>query len=288
MLEQTEAILAQQAAPREKTRRALLAQRTRGSGRHWSHPYIWAPPVVVFAIVLALWELTAIIDPYVLPRIETVIASLVTDPMMYIQNFLVTLQEVAIGATSGILAGFGLAVLMMEFRIVERGIMPLVVVLMVTPVVAIAPALVVAFGFTMTPKYIVTALMVFFTMLINSLAGLRGVDPRAVEVFRTINASRWELFRYLQLPGSMPFVFAGLRISLPLGVVGAAVAEFVAAGQQAGLGSLITVSAAQADLPVVWGSIVLLALLGILLITLLSIVRKFVLWWADEQAAIQA
>jgi len=249
----------------------------------WARPRNWLPPAVAFVIVAGLWQLVAVLDPYVLPRIEKVVASLLGDPNMYLANFLVTLQEVLIGSAIGILAGFGLAVVMSEFAVVERAVMPLVVVLMVTPVVAVAPALVVAFGFSMTPKYIVTAIMVFFPMLVNSLAGLRGVDPRALNVLQTLHASRWEIFRDLRFPGSMPYVFAGLRVSLPLGVVGAAVAEFVAAGDQAGLGSLITVAAAQANLPVTWGSIVLLAILGILLITVLSLVRKRVLWWSDGE-----
>jgi NitT/TauT family transport system permease protein len=141
---------------------------------------------------------------------------------------------------------------------------------------------VVAFGFGMMPKYIVTGLVVFFPMLVNSLAGLRDVDQKALDVFKTLHASRWEIFRDLRFPGCMPFVFAGLRIAMPLAVVGAAVAEFVAAGQQAGLGSLVTIAAAQANLPVTWASIALLCLLGVLLVSLLAVLRKRVLWWSDE------
>jgi NitT/TauT family transport system permease protein len=170
---------------------------------------------------------------------------------------------------------------MSELPIIEKAVMPLIVVIMVTPVVAIAPALVVAFGFGMLPKYIVTGLVVFFPMLVNSLAGLRDVDQKALDVFKTLHASRWETFRDLRLPGCMPFVFAGLRIAMPLAVVGAAVAEFVAAGQQAGLGSLVTISAAQANLPVTWASIALLCLLGVVLVSLLALLRKRVLWWSD-------
>jgi NitT/TauT family transport system permease protein len=202
---------------------------------------------------------------------------------MYWSNFLVTLLEVVVGASAGILAGFLLAVVMAEFQIIERAVMPLVIIVMVTPIVAIAPALVVAFGFGMVPKFIVTGLVVFFPMLVNSLAGLRDVDQKALDVFTTLHASRWEIFRELRFPGSMPYVFAGLRIALPLAVVGAAVAEFVAAGQQAGLGSLVTTSAAQANLPVTWASIALLCLLGVLLIVLLAVVRRRVLWWSDGE-----
>lgn len=244
---------------------------------------MWAPPAVTFILVAALWQLTALTNPFVLPTIDAIIGSLASDPSMYWVNLLVTLQEIVIGAFAGILVAFLIAVAMAESHLLERAVMPLFVVIMVTPIVAIAPALVVAFGFGMLPKYIVTALVVFFPMLVNSLAGLRDVDGRALDVMRTLHASRWEIFRDLRLPGSMPFVFAGLRVALPLAIVGAAVAEFVAAGQQAGLGSLVTISAAQANLPVTWASIALLCLVGVLIVALLAVVKKRVLWWNDDE-----
>lgn len=243
----------------------------------------WLPPLIAFAVAGLLWQLVAITNPYVIPTLDAIGASLVSDAGMYFSNLLVTAQEVVIGAAAGILGGFLLAVVMAEFQLVERAVMPLVVVVMVTPIVAIAPALVVAFGFGMAPKYIVTGLVVFFPMLVNSLAGLRDVDGRALDVMTTLHASRWEIFRHLRLPGSMPYFFAGLRIALPLAIVGAAVAEFVAAGQQAGLGSLVTVSAAQANLPVTWASIALLCVMGVVLVSLLALVRKRVLWWSDGE-----
>ncbi|MFW7415488.1 ABC transporter permease [Demequina sp. SO4-18] len=261
----------------------VAAARVKRVARSTLRPTRMLPPVIAFAAAAALWQLVAIANPYVLPRIDAVISTLVGNPGMYFTNFLVTFQEVLVGAASGVVAGFLVAVIMAEFEVVERALMPLVVIVMVTPIVAIAPALVVAFGFGMVPKYIVTALVVFFPMLVNSLAGLRSVDTGALAVMRTLHANRWEVFRVLRFPGSMPYVFAGLRIALPLAVVGAAVAEFVAAGTQAGLGSLVTTAAAQANLEVTWAAIVLLAQLGVLLIMALAVVRRRVLWWVDGE-----
>lgn len=269
--------------------RAIATQQARSAGSsqrnvaRWLNPRVWGPTAIVFVIVALLWQLIAFTNPYILPSLGEVGASLLEDPAMYWQNFLITLQEVVVGAGAAIVLGYLLAVIMSEFEIVERAIMPLIILIMVTPVIAIAPALVVAFGFGMMPKYIVTGIVVFFPVLVNSLAGLRSVDPRAMDVFRTLHATRWETFRNLRFPGSMPYFFAGLRISLPLAVVGAAVAEFVAAGTAAGLGSLVTTSAAQANLPVTWAAIFMLCLMGILLIVVLAIVRKRVLWWSDGE-----
>ena len=156
----------------------------------------------------------------------------------------------AIGGSFGIAAAFLLAVLMVELPIFEAALMPLMIVLMVTPIVAIAPALVIAFGFGVTPKYLVTALVVFYPMLVNSLAGLRDVDEPALAVFATLHANRWEVFRRLRVPSSLPFVFAGLRIAFPLAIIGATIAEFAAAGQQAGLGALIAAVMAAHDIEI--------------------------------------
>ena len=246
------------------TTATLATAEARGRGpRRGVPPWLrwgaWVPTLITFAIAALLWQVVAATNPYVLPSLGDIGATLVEDAPMYGSNFLVTLLEVVVGASAGIIAGFLLAVVMAEFQIIERAVMPLVIIVMVTPIVAIAPALVVAF------------------------AGLRDVDQRALDVFKTLHASRWEIFRELRFPGSMPYVFAGLRIALPLAVVGAAVAEFVAAGQQAGLGSLVTTSAAQANLPVTWASIALLCVLGVLLIVLLALVRKRVLWWSEGE-----
>jgi len=240
---------------------------------------VWLPPLIAFAALATAWELYARSHPFVIPTIEDLWGTLRDNPHLYWENFLTTLREVAVGGGAGIAAAFLLAVLMVELPIFESALMPLMIVLMVTPIVAIAPALVIAFGFGSTPKYMVTAIIVFYPMLVNSLAGLRDVDPPALDVFATLHANRWDVFRRLRVPSSLPFVFAGLRIALPLAVVGATVAEFAAAGQQAGLGALIQVAASQANLAVIWAAILLLCVLGLALVTALSVIRRQVLFW---------
>lgn len=239
----------------------------------------WLPFLIALAICIVLWEWYAHGHPHAIPTIGAIWRSLKGQPSIYWHDFRTTLKEIGIGAGGGIVVAFLLAVLMAELPIFERALMPLAVMLMVTPVIAIAPALVIAFGFGMFPKYLLTGIVVFFPMLVNSLAGLRNVDPRTLEVFTTLHASRWEKFRYLRLPGSLPFIFAGLRICLPLSVVGATVAEFAAGGQQTGLGALIATANSSADLPVIWAAIVILCALGVAFVVLLSVIHKRVLWW---------
>ncbi|HEY9425287.1 MAG TPA: ABC transporter permease, partial [Microterricola sp.] len=147
--------------------RAIATQQARSARpqrrvARWLNPRVWGPTAVVFVIVALLWQLVAVTNPYVLPTLGDVAASLLEDPAMYWENFLITLQEVVVGAGAAIVLGYLLAVIMSEFEIVERAVMPLIILIMVTPVIAIAPALVVAFGFGMMPKYIVTGIVVFF------------------------------------------------------------------------------------------------------------------------------
>ena len=223
----------------------------------------WLPPAIALAILLALWQVYATHHPYVLPRISRIASQLHDRPDLYARNALTTVEEALVGAACGMGVAFVLAVLMFYVRIIERAILPLAVVLNVTPLVAIAPALVVAFGFGMAPKFVIASLLVFFPFLVNVLAGLREVDPRALDVLTTLHASRAEVLWRLRLPSSLPYLFAAARICMPLSLIGAVVAEFVAAGEAKGLGTLIVTAASLGDLGTVYSAVVVLACLGV-------------------------
>lgn len=245
----------------------------------WASPHVWLPSAAAFGLLVLGWQLYATYHPFVIPTVPQILSTLADHPGLFWRNLLVTLQEAMVGAACGMLAAFGLAVVMCEMRMVERALMPLAVALNVTPVVAIAPGLVVAFGFGLTPKYIVTAIIVFFPFLINSLAGLRSCDPQAYEVLATLHATRREVLLRLRLPGSLPFLFAGARICIPLSVIGAVVAEFAAAGQAAGLGSLIETAASLSDLKTVYAAVLMLALLGVSLTLAVVLLQRRLLTW---------
>jgi NitT/TauT family transport system permease protein len=259
------------------------ARSRRRSGLRWIRPSIWLPCVILLALLSGGWQLYAIHNPYVIPKIQQIFSELGDRPGFYFTNALTTLQEAMVGAAAGMGTAFILAVIMSFVRVMERAVMPVAVVLNVTPIIAVAPALVVAFGFGMTPKYIITAVLVFFPFLINSLIGLRSVDPLALDVFKTLHASRMEILWRLRLPSSLPFLCAGARICMPLSVIGAVVAEFVAAGKANGLGTLIVTAASLANLPVIYASVVVLAIMGIVLFLLVVFVQNRVLTWHSSQ-----
>ncbi|GAB7005152.1 ABC transporter permease subunit [Nocardioides sp. AN3] len=243
------------------------------------HPAYWGPVVLLLVVLGVLWQIGAHQMPYLLPPLSDVWASLRQDPGYFVHNSWVTLREALLGLLIGFLAAFALAILVSEVTLARRAVMPVAVVLNVTPLVAIAPALVVAFGFGSAPKLILTALICFFPILINASVGLRAVPIPVLQVFESVHASRWEVLWHLRIPGSLPYVFAALQIVFPLSIVGAVVAELSAAGSAAGLGTVIGVASSMNRLATVWAAIFVLALMGSLLLLLVTVVERRALRW---------
>ncbi|MEV6344338.1 ABC transporter permease subunit [Actinoplanes sp. NPDC051851] len=246
---------------------------------------MWLPLVLMLIVLGGLWQWGAHQLPYLLPPLGDVGTTLVEDAGYYLRNALVTLREALGGLALGGLTAFLLAVLVSEFPLARRAIMPVAVVLNVTPLVAIAPALVVAFGFGPAPKLIVTGLICFFPILINTSVGLRAVPLPVLQVYRTVHASRWETLWHLRVPSALPYLFAALRIVFPLSVVGAVVAELSAAGSAEGLGTAISLASSMNRLAAVWASIAILAALGSLLLLVVTLLERRLLHWHETQSA---
>jgi NitT/TauT family transport system permease protein len=242
-------------------------------------PGIWAPPVVAFGLLLVIWQVLALHDRFLLPTIGSVANQLVDDPTTYLSNAGYTLSEAIPGVVISYVVAVVLALCMTQSRLVTRALLPIAVVLNVTPLIAIAPALVVAFSFSRTPTIILVALITFFPALINSLAGLRSADPQAMEVLATLHASRWETLWRLQLPSSLPYLFAAARVVVPLSIVGAAVAEMVSPGVSNGLGLLINTASQNSKLDIAWAGIVTLVVFGLALMAIVVVAEGRVLHW---------
>ncbi|WNI16016.1 ABC transporter permease [Actinacidiphila sp. ITFR-21] len=248
----------------------------------WARPAVWLPLVVMLALLAVLWQYGARRLPYLLPSLPGIGRSLGSNFGYYVDNALTTLGEATAGLAMGFAAAFVLAVLTSELPLVSRAVMPIAVVLNVTPLVAIAPALVVAFGFGPLPKLIITGLICFFPILINTAAGLRSVPREVLQVYRTMDAGRLELLWHLRIPNALPFLFAALRIVFPLSIIGAVVAEMSAAGSTYGLGTVISVASSMNQLPVVYASIFVLALMGVALLLAVTLVERWALRWHDS------
>lgn len=242
-------------------------------------PRTWLPPLVVFGLLLGIWQAIAVHDHFLLPTISAVWDQLVGHPGTLLGNGGDTLAEAVPGVAISYCAAVLIAVAMNQSRVVTRAVLPLAVTLNVSPLIAIAPALVVVLGFGRAPRVVMTALITFFPALINALAGLRSADPKAVEVFETLSASRWETLWHLQLPSSLPYLFAAARVVVPLSVIGAAISEMVAPGVNTGLGYWIDQWSVSDQLDLAWAGIVTLATFGLLLTGMVVVAEDRVLRW---------
>lgn len=189
----------------------------------------------------------------------------------------VTLQEVLLGLFLGVLGASALGYLLAKSQRLERALAPYVVASQSVPIVAIAPLLVIWFGPGLFSKVLICALIVFFPVLINTVVGLHSVPDDLRDLMRSLRASRWQTFRMLEVPASMPVFLGGLRIGATLAVIGAVVGEFV--GADRGLGFLINVGRGQYDTALVFVAVFVLIALALLLYGLVVGLERRLLWW---------
>lgn len=236
-------------------------------------------PLLFFVVLGVLWQWTAFARPSLLPPLDHVVLDWVTRPAWYLDQLWATLQNVLLGLFIGVVIAFGLAVGMVFVRPLGAAVMPFALLLVSTPIVAISPALIVAFGFTSTPRIITVVICVFFPMLVNSSRGLREIDPQAEEVFRTLSAGRLDLLLRLRLPSSLPFLFTGLRLSASSAMMGGIISEFTAVPLK-GLGaSIVLSSTTYLNLAQLWGSIFVSAIVTIALIGVVALVERALVRW---------
>jgi ABC-type nitrate/sulfonate/bicarbonate transport system permease component len=190
---------------------------------------------------------------------------------------LVTVQEIVLGFLLALVMGVGLGVLLHSSRMIERAVYPWLVVSQLVPIPAIAPVFVIWFGFDLRPKILVVALVSFFPIVVNTIDGLKAVEPELVNLMRTLRAPRWRIFLSAQLPAAMPFIFSGMKIASALAVIGAVFGEWVGASQ--GLGYLILVFNNQTNTAAVFAVVTVLAVIGIGLFGLISLIERLALPW---------
>jgi NitT/TauT family transport system permease protein len=177
----------------------------------------------------------------------------------------------------GVLAGVLIASLLTLRPGIEGGVMTLAILIKSTPLVAIAPLLTLWMGFGILPKILITALLTFFPVLVNILSGLQHVDPALIDLFRSWRASRWEIFINLRLPSALPYLFASLKISAPLALIGAVVAEWT--GASGGLGRTMWLAYTNLNLPFLFAAIFILAAAGMSLYRLMVWAELKVVFW---------
>jgi putative hydroxymethylpyrimidine transport system permease protein len=241
----------------------------------------WVAPALPLLAAAGGWEALArhgAIEDYLLPAPSEVAQALVDDHDLLLSDTWVTAQEVLLGFALALALAFVLAVILHLSPVLRRAVYPLVVASQAVPVIVIAPILVIWFGFGMAPKLIVIALICFFPIVVNTLDGLASVDSTQAKMLRTLGASRLGLFRRLELPSALPYLFSGAKIAVAVAVIGAVFGELV--GSDAGLGHAIQVGTAQLLTARVFAAVLILSLMAIMLFALVAALERYLIPWA--------
>jgi NitT/TauT family transport system permease protein len=246
---------------------------------------------LVFVVVVGSWEWVVRawnIPGFLVPAPSTVAGALARGVRsgLYVANFWVTLCEALLGFTIAAVAGIMVGAVIAQFRVMEQTFYPYLVALQTLPKIAIAPLIIVWFGFGISSKIIIAATVAFFPVLVNVIVGLKTIDPAKLDLMRSLRASRWQTFRLVTFPNALPFVFAGLDIAIVFSVLGAIVGEFV--GAQKGLGNLILQFNFSLDIAGVFAVLILLSVMGVALHLAMQAVQKHVIFWAEPDEIISA
>jgi NitT/TauT family transport system permease protein len=245
-------------------------------------------PLAVLAVVVMAWDdLVRLrnIPPYVLPGPRLVFATLWADRTLLLDSLLVTLTTTLEGFGLALAGGVGLAVLFNQSRLIEYSLYPYAVILQVTPIVAIAPLLLI---YLPQPAAVLACawIVAFFPLLANTTLGLNSVDRNLLDLFALYGASRWQVLRRLKLPSAMPFILGGMKIAGGLSLIGAVVAEIAAgsAGAGSGLAYRIAESGYRLNIPRMFAALLLLSATGIVIFFALSLLSHLLLRRWHESA----
>ncbi|HJB15375.1 MAG TPA: ABC transporter permease [Candidatus Blautia excrementipullorum] len=233
-------------------------------------------------VLLAVWQIVCvlgIVPGYMLPSPVQVAAAFVEEFPLLMSHLRVTLTEAFLGLLCGVAFGFAMAVLMDRFEGLYRAVYPLVVLTQTVPTVAIAPLLVLWFGYEMLPKIILIVITTFFPITVGVLTGLRSADKDTMNLLRSMGAGRMQIFRYVKLPGAMGQFFSSLRISAAYSVVGAVISEWL--GGFNGLGVYMTRVKKAFAFDKMFAVIFLISIISLLLMKLVDYLQKKCMPWED-------
>jgi len=248
-----------------------------------------AAPLVVGVVLLALWELVVRVNsipPYILPGPLAIAASLWTDGPSLLGSLLVTLRVTLAALAAAAVLGGAIAVLFSLSRVLELSLFPYAVILQVTPIVAIAPLIIIWVREPFLALLVCAWIVAFFPVVANTTVGLNSADRNLLALFRLYGASRGQVLRYLKLPTALPYFLTGVRISGGLALIGAVVAEFVAGtgGDETGLAFRILEAGYRLAIPRLFAALFLLSLTGILIYLVLDFLSRLLLRHWHESA----
>ncbi|MBK8016814.1 MAG: ABC transporter permease [Betaproteobacteria bacterium] len=253
-----------------------------------AHVWTVAAPVVVGMALLGLWQFAVTysdVPAYLVPSPLLIARTLAKDWALLAPALLTTVKIAAIALSLSIATGVATGFLFVQSRAIEASLMPYAVLLQVTPIVAVAPLIIIWVDDPVTALVACATIVALFPMVSSTTLGLKSVDPGLRDLFRLYGASRWQVFLRLRVPSALPYFFSGLRISAGLALIGAVVAEFVAGtgGTSSGLAYQILMAGLQLNIPRMFAALLLIALAGIAFYVLASALAWLALHrWHDS------
>ena len=243
-------------------------------------------PAALLALLVGAWQIAAStgaiaaalsLEDFLVPSPAEIASSLWENRTLLAENAWVTLREIVLGILCALAVGSVFAVLMHRWRVLRDAAYPLIVASQTIPIVVIAPILVVWFGYGITPKIVIVALICFFPITVAVLDGLRSVDPEAVKLMRSLDASRWQRFWRAEAPAALPNLFTGAKIAVVIAPIGAVFAEW--AGSSSGLGHLIQSDTANFEVARQFATVAVLSAMALALMGLTAVAERRVVSW---------
>ena len=245
----------------------------------------WFIPVLLLGLAVAAWELWVVIDDtpaWFLPAPSAIVDEAIASRALLLDHTWTTLQEVLLGYVIALAVGIVTALIIAVSPVAERTVYPIIVASQAIPIIALAPILLIWFGFGMTPKIIVVVLLCYFPIAVNMADGLRSADRDALNLLRSMGASRWQMMRFVRIPSSLPYLISGARIAAAVSVIGAIVGEWV--GASSGLGYLMTRAASQFLTARLFAAVAISAIVGIGLFVIVALIGRALTPWARDDA----
>ncbi len=241
-------------------------------------------PFLVFVAMFVIWEWSAInsdIPEFLFPRPSAVTMELYNKFPFFLGHLAITLKTAVIGYFIANTLSFITAVIFVHSRKMELAFYPYVIGLKIAPMLALSPFVVLLLGIGVASKVAIVTLICFFPFLVNTVKGLRSVDQEALDVFRSLSASKWQIFVKLRLPNSLPYVFPALKITSTLAMTGSFVGEFIASNK--GIGHVILLSTRTLDTTTAFAAIILTVLTGIGLFVLVDMLERKIIFWQRSE-----
>jgi NitT/TauT family transport system permease protein/putative hydroxymethylpyrimidine transport system permease protein len=246
----------------------------------------WLLPTLFLAILIGAWQLAASsgaladllnLESFVVASPAEIAEALWESRSLLAENAWVTLKEVLIGFGCALIAGVGFAIAMHLSETVRLTFQPLIIASQTIPIVVLAPILVIGFGFGIGPILVIIGLICFFPITVNTLDGLGSVDPEATKMMRTLDASRGQILRRVEMPSALPYFFSGAKIAVAIAVIGAVLGELAA--PDSGLGALIFRDMNQLETARAFAAVAILSAMAISLYAILALAERRIVTW---------